>query len=162
VPSHPKNEMLPSRAIPRLHALVFAGILLSLHAAGPITAQGTPGAAASFPQEVLTWFLAGDADRVWEHVGPTMRELSGGVQGLRESSAEITAELGPETAILSEQVFEHPEGGGWHVYVRAARHAQVPELFWIVIFSPAERQVQMITAQPRQTIRTLFPQVRLP
>jgi hypothetical protein len=64
--------------------------------------------------------------------------------------------------MLNEQLFDHPEGGGAQVHVRAVRHSQVPEMFWIVTYFPADRTVQMIMPQPRQTIRTLFPEVQLP
>lgn len=143
--------------------LLLAGMFLAtLGVQQPLQAQALPGDEMTFPREVLSWFFAGDAQRVWQHAGPTMRELAGSAEGLREDAAEISASLGAETGVFGEQLFEHPEGGGAQVYVRALRHAHVPEIFWIVIFSPAERQVQVIMAQPRQTIRTLFPQVRLP
>lgn len=68
----------------------------------------------------------------------------------------------PSLAILLVLVLAPELEGGQQVYVRTAAHAQAPELFWIVIFSPAERRVLMIMPQFRQTIRSLFPRARLP
>ncbi len=128
----------------------------------PLHAQASGDASMVFPRESLAWFVAGDADKLWARSSPSLRTLMGSAQQMRENSVELQNDMGRETALLSEQQFDHPEGKGARVYVRAARHAVVPELFWVVIYSPAEQQVQMIMAQPRQTIRTLFPQVKLP
>lgn len=142
--------------------ILFLGIALSLLAAPPLQAQDPSVEAMAFPRQILTSYLAGDADRVWGHAAPMMREMWQSPAGLRQTAAEITGAMGAETGLLAEQLFDHPEGGGAKVYVRASRHAQAPEMFWVVIFFPAERKVQMIMPQPRQTIRSLFPQVRLP
>lgn len=154
--------MLHSRVLWNSRAILCLGIVLSILAAPPLQAQASSDEAMAFPSQVLAWYLAGDAERVWAHAGPMMRELSESPNGLRGAAAELSTAMGAETGVLGEQLFDHPEGGGAQVYVRAARHSQVPEIFWIVIFFPADRQVQMIMPQPRQTIRTLFPQVRLP
>lgn len=154
--------MTPSRLASPFSVLLGIGMLLPLFTAPALEAQTGSGDAMAFPRQVLTWYLAGEADQVWKHADGPLRELAGSPAGLKQAATEISSDLGPHTAVLKEQVFPHPEGGGWHVFVRALRHAQVPEMFWIVIFSPAEQKVQMIMAQPRQTIRTLFPQVILP
>jgi hypothetical protein len=153
--------MPSSCVVARLRTLlVSSGFLLLFVPA--LHAQESLGEAAAFPRQMLTWYLGGEAERVWEHAGPMLRELAGSAQGLREASEEIVGGMGPETRVLKEQLFDHPEGGGAKVYVRAVRHANVPEMFWIVTFFPAERKVQMIMPQPRQTVRALFPQVELP
>lgn len=153
--------MPSSRAVSSLRRLLFTSGFLSLLVPA-LHAQDQPGRHVAFPRQVLTWYLAGEADQVWEHAGPMLREISGSVQGLRESAEEISTAMGAEAGVLGEQLFDHPDGGGAQVYVRAVRHTQVPEIFWIVIFFPADRKVQMIMPQPRQTIRSLFPQVQLP
>jgi hypothetical protein len=142
-------------------SLLFAAAFLTA-ADAPLRAQAAPGQSADFPRSFLAWYFAGDAERVWAHAAPAMRETVGDERSLRLGLAEMNASIGAETALLSEQEFKHPEGGGMHVYVRVTRHATVPELFWIVIYSPERRQVLTVMPQPRQTIRTLFPQVRLP
>jgi hypothetical protein len=142
--------------------LLFGAALLMAAHASPLRAQAGPGSSADFPRSFLAWYFAGDAEQVWAHSAPAMREAVGDQRGLRQGLEEMNGNVGAETAMLSEQVFEHPEGGGMHVYVRGVRHANVPELFWIVIYSPEQRQVLTVMPQPRQTIRTLFPQVRLP
>jgi hypothetical protein len=151
----------------RLNALchsrdLFLGLVLLLLAAAPLEAQASSDDAMAFPREVLASYLAGDAESVWAHAGPMIRELWETPDGLRGTAEEISTSLGTETDVLGEQLFDHPEGGGAQVYVRAARYSQVSELFWIVIFFPADSTVQMIMPQPRQTIRTLFPEVTLP
>jgi hypothetical protein len=151
-----------SRDLPRLAASLLAVVLLPLLLAPRLEAQGAPSDGMAFPRELLASYLAGDAERVWEHAGPAMREMAESANGLREAASEISDAMGDEAAVLAEQLFDHPDGGGWQVYVRAVRHTQVPEIFWIVIFRPADRQLQMIMPQPRQTIRALFPQVGLP
>jgi hypothetical protein len=151
----------PSRAGPR-RAAAFLFLLLVLAAPPVLEGQDTDGDAMAFPRQILDWYLAGEGDRVWEYAGETMRTLAESPAGLTEAGAEITEMMGARTGVLDEQIFEHPEGGGWHVYVGTLSHAQVPEMFWIVIFSPTERQIQMILPQPRQTILGLFPQVRVP
>ncbi len=154
--------MLHARACWNSTAILYLGILLSIFASPPLQAQASADEAMTFPRQVLAWYLAGDAERVWAHAGPMMREMAESPNGLREAAAEISATMGSETGVLEEQRFDHPEGGGAQVYVRAARHLEVPEIFWVVIFFPADQKVQMIMPQPRQTIRTLFPQVKLP
>jgi hypothetical protein len=118
--------------------------------------------AMEFPRNALTWYLSGDADRLWQHAGPVLRELVQDVDGLRGVAAEIDEMMGPQTALLDEQIFDHPEGAGFRVYVGRLLHAKVSEIFWVVVFHPAKREVGMIIPQPRQTIQTLFPEVRLP
>jgi hypothetical protein len=139
-------------------ALLLTGVLLASIAGPASRAQD----AMTFPRNVLTWYLQGDTDRVWDRAGPMLREMAERPETLAAAAAEILGALGAETAVLSEQLFDHPEGGGAQVYVRASRHSQAPEMFWIVIFWPSEAQVLTIMPQPRQTIRTLFPQVTLP
>lgn len=107
-------------------------------------------------------FVSQRDHRVWDHADESFRALAGDPEGMSEAGREILSALGAETAVLDEQVFAHPEGGGQQVYVRTAAHAQAPELFWIVIFSPAERRVVMIMPQFRQTIRSRFPEAHLP
>ena len=150
--------MLRSRPASALTTLLLIASLLFL-AAPSGNAQDDDMA---FPSDALDWYLAGEAERLWEHLGPMMRETPGGAAGLREGSAEIRAGLGAEISVIDEQVFPHPEGEAWSVYVRASRHANAAEMFWIVVFLPSERQIELIMPQPRQTIRTLFPAVRLP
>jgi hypothetical protein len=115
-----------------------------------------------FPRNALSWYFSGDAEKLWPHLGPTLREMAEDVEGLREASEDFGETMGRELAVLDEQLFDHPDGDGWQVYVRAVQHAEVGELFWLVIFSPAEREVGMIMPQPRQSVQILFPQVRLP
>lgn len=153
----PRSPVHRGRWVP-----LFVCLALALLAAPPLGAQHPAGEAASFPREALTWFLAGDADRLWDHAGPEMRAMAESPQSLKLDAEEIAEMMGAETELLGERVFPHPEGGGWQVYLRAARHARVPEVFWLVIFSPAQRQVQTILAQTRQTVQVLFPQVELP
>ena len=138
-----------------------AGALLFVFAI-PLQAQDLSGNAMAFPRDVLSAYLAGDAETVWKHAGEGLRSMTESPQGLRQASAELRETMGPETAMLSEQLFDHPEGGGMKVYVRGVQHAEVPEMYWIVIFSPTEQKVAMIMPQPRQTIRSLFPEVTLP
>jgi hypothetical protein len=154
--------MLHAKARWNSRATLCLGILLWILAALPLQAQASSGEAMTFPRQVLAWYLAGDSERVWAHAGPMMREMAESPNGLRGAAAEISTTMGSETGVLGEQLFDHPEGGGAQVYVRAARHSEVPEIFWVVIFFPADKKVQMIMPQPRQTIRTLFPQVKLP
>jgi hypothetical protein len=153
--------MLSLRSSSRPRPPLFVALLLVVAAPPALEAQATDGDAMAFPRQILEWYLAGEGHRVWEHAGETMRTLAGSPEGLSEAGAEITEMMGARTGVLDEQMFEHPEGGGWHVYVRTLSHEQVPEMFWIVIFSPAERQIQMVMPQPRQTIVGMFPQVRV-
>lgn len=150
--------MLRLRSTSALSSLLFIGGLLIL-AAPSANAQN---ADMTFPRDALDWYLAGDTERLWEHLGPMMRQTPGGAAGIREGSAEIREALGAETSVIDEQMFPHPEDDNWSVYVRASRHANTPEMFWIVVFLPSEPLIQLIMPQPRQTIRTLFPAVRLP
>ena len=154
--------MLHARARWNSTAILSLGIVLSILTAPLLQAKASSGEAMTFPRQVLAWYLAGDSERVWAHAGLMMREMWENPNGLRGAAAEISTTMGSETGVLGEQLFDHPEGGGAQVYVRAARHSEVPEIFWIVIFLPADKKVQMIMPQPRQTIRTLFPQVKLP
>jgi hypothetical protein len=157
-----ENDMLHARARWNSTAILSLGILLSILTAPPLQAQASSGEAMTFPRQILAWYLAGDAERVWAHAGPMMHEMAESPNGLRGAAAEFSTTIGSETGVLGEQLVDHPEGGGAQVYVRAARHSEVPEIFWVVIFFPADKKVQMIMPQPRQTIRTLFPQVKLP
>ncbi len=152
--------MPSTAAAPR--ASLLAVLSVALCVAVPLHAQTGGDATMAFPREMLASFLAGDADKVWERAGPTLREMNGSAKQMRDHSAELRKDMGKEIALISEQAFDHQDGNGAKVYVRAARHEVIPELFWIVIYTPSNRQVEMITMQPRQTIRTLFPQVKLP
>jgi hypothetical protein len=152
---------MPNVLRPR-HAHLGVALALALLGAVPLSAQAADAPAMAFPRETLTWFFAGEGDKVWARASPPLRTLMGSAQQLRQQSAEMLQDMGRETALLSEQDIEHPEGNGARVYVRAARHANGPELFWYVIYLPAAQQVQMISAAPRTTIRTLFPAVKLP
>ncbi len=143
-----------------------ATLLVVVGGSQAATAAQVQGDAMDFPRTALTWFLTGDAEQLWPHAGAMLRELAEDVDGLREAGEELAGDieemLGPQTALLDEQVFDHPEGGGMSVYVRTVRHAMVDEFFWVVIFMPQTQQVHMVMPQPRQTIKTLFPPVRLP
>ena len=147
-----------ARSFPR-RALLLIGVFVAT-VAGP--ASRAQDASMAFPRDILTSYLQGDTDRVWERAGAMLREMAERPETLAAASAEILGGLGAETAVLSEQLFDHPDGGGFQVYVRASRHAQTPEMFWIVIFAPSEEQILTIMPQPRQAIRVLFPQVTLP
>lgn len=116
----------------------------------------------SFPREALNWYLSGDAERLWPHAGPMLREMAEDVEGLRESAADLGETMGPTLAVLDEQVFDHPDGDGWQVYVRTVRLAEAGEMFWVVTFSPEQWEAGMIMSQSRPTLRTFFPQARLP
>jgi hypothetical protein len=157
-----ESVMSSLRALQTARLSLHVAVVVAIVGVSPLQAQTPSADAMAFPRQVLAWYLAGEAQQVWSHAGPMLRELSESPDGLREAAAEITDSMGPEVAVLGEQLFAHPEGGGMQVYVRTVRHSQVPELFWIVTFSPANRQVQMIMPQPRQTIRSLFPQVKVP
>lgn len=142
-----------------LIALLSAGTL-PFAAGMPLEAQDAGGAAA-FPRSIVASYLAGDVDRIMDHLVPEMRRAASRAE-LREAMSEIITALGAETAMLSEQLFDHPDGGTSQVYVRGIRHANTPEMFWIVIFSPENRQVYMVAPQARQVVTRLFPQIRLP
>lgn len=135
--------------------LIFAGLHL-------VTAADAPDGEMDFPRNVLTWYLSGEAEKLWPHAGEVLRELAYDVEGLREAAVDIREMMGPPTAMLDEQIFDHPEDKNWRIYIRTARHARVEEMFWVVIFSPSTGEVQVIMAHSRQTIQTLFPQARLP
>jgi hypothetical protein len=139
---------------------ILGGMLLALAAAPALEAQAVE--AMDFPRQILEWYLAGEGERVWEYAGESFRSLAETPEGMGEAGTELTAMMGAPREILDEQVFPHPDGEGHQVYVRTLAHAEVPELFWIVIFEPGERRVQMIMPQPRQTVTTLFPGVRVP
>jgi hypothetical protein len=143
-------------------SVLFAAAFLAIAPPPPLQAQAAAGDALAFPRDMLTSYLGGESQRVWDNAAPALREMFGSAAAMRAAASEISADMGTEEALLSEQRFEHPDGGGAHVYVRAIRHTKVPEIFWIVIFTPADRKVHMIMPQPRQTIRTIFPAVRLP
>jgi hypothetical protein len=160
-----RREQQPALAWPtgagRSGALLCAA-LLTLAGLYAAVAADAPDDAMDFPRNVLTWYLSGDAEQLWPHAGPVLRELAEDLEGLREAAEDIEEMMGPQTALLDEQIFDHPEGGGWRVYVGTLRHARAGEMFWVVIFSPAQREVQMIMPQTRHTIQTFFPQTRLP
>jgi hypothetical protein len=152
--------MFVSRRDHRFCAVPSIGILLVLVLAPVLEAQETDRMV--FPRQVLEWYIGGEGDRVWELADESFRALAEDPEGMSEAGRELVSALGAQTAVLDEQMFAHPEGGGHQVYVRTASHAEAPEMFWIVIFSPAERRVLMIMPQFRQTIRSLFPEARLP
>lgn len=134
-------------------------LIAGLHVAAVADA---PGNELDFPRNVVNWYLSGDAEKLWPHAGEVLRELAEDVEGLREAADDIRQIMGPQTAVLDEQIFDHPEDDGWRIYVRTLRHARADEMFWVVIFSPSTGEIQMIMAHPRRTIQTLFPQARLP
>lgn len=134
--------------------LAFAGLYVS---AAEARADGM-----DFPREALSWYLSADAEKLWPRLGPTLREMVKDLEGLRQGATVIAKDMGRVLAVLDEQVFDHLDGEGWQVYVRTVQHAHVGELFWLVIFSPAEHEVGMIMPQPRQSVQIFFPQVRLP
>lgn len=142
----------------RLSCCAMLGALIFLIAAAAAAADE----AMDFPRNALTWYLSGDTERLWPHAGAVLREMVQDVDGLRMIAKEIDEMMGPQTALLDEQAFDHPEGGGYQVYVGRLLHAKVSEIYWVVIFHPAEREVAMIIPQPRRTLQTLFPQARLP
>lgn len=152
--------MFRSRRARYVRPALLGGMLLGLAAAPALQAQADD--AMAFPRQVLEWFLAGEGERVWEHAGDVFRTLAESPAAMSEAGSEIAATMGAPTGVLDEQMFPHPEDEGHHVFVRTLAHAEVPELFWVVIFSPSERRVQMIMAQPRQTVRVMFPEVRVP
>lgn len=139
-------------------------IVLVVLAMGSSVAQAADagGDGMEFPRNALNWFLNGDAERLWSHAGPTFREMMQDVEGVRQAGAEIGNSLGREVAVLDEQVIDHPDGEGWQVYVRTVHLAGAGELFWVLIFSPSEREIGMIMPQSRPAIRTFFPEARLP
>jgi len=141
---------------------LLAGILLAFVGPQAVAAQIPDGDPMAFPRQILDWYLAGDDARVWEYAGETLRAFAESPEGMSEAGEELTGMMGARTGVLGEQMFPHPEGRGRQVYVHTLSHAQVPEMFWIVIFSPTERRVEMIMPQPRQTVAGLFPQVRVP
>jgi hypothetical protein len=148
----------------------FLAYRRNLHCAILLIFTGVHSAATSaaaddgmdFPRSALNWYMSGDAEQLWPHISPMLREMAEDEEGLREVAADIEETMGRELAVLGEQIFDHPDGGGWQVYVRTVQHADVGEMFWVVIFLPEQNEVGMIITQPRQTIQTFFPQVRLP
>jgi hypothetical protein len=144
----------------RFRPSVLGGLLLASFGAPALHAQSADEMA--FPRQILEWYLAGEGEKVWEHASPAFRTLVETPANMSEAGREILAAMGAQTGILDEQMFPHPEGGGHQVYVRTLVHAQVPEMFWIVIFSPSEQLLQTIMPQPRQAVRVLFPEVRVP
>jgi hypothetical protein len=154
--------MLRSRLLSPLAPSCGLGLMLCLLAASPLHAQPGSADGMAFPRQALEWYLSGEGGLVWEHAGEMMRALAESPAGMSEAGREITEMMGPITGVLGEQMFPHPEDAGWQVYVRTARHAEVPEMNWIVIFRPRDSEIQMIMPQPRQTIQVLFPEVRLP
>lgn len=154
--------MRPLTALRLSGAVLCAAIISAMPSSHQLAAQTNARDGMALPRQVLTWYLTANAEQVWPHAGSTLREMFESPRGLREAGNAILRDMGPEVAVIGEQMFDHPEGGGAKVYVRASRHAQIPEIFWIVIFVPADKKVEMIMPQPRRTIRTLFPQVELP
>lgn len=152
--------MMRSRYPSRLLPLCFLGIL-PLVAAPALEAQAGSGEGMAFPRQALEWYLAGEGALVWEHAGTMMRELSESPAMMSEAARDITEAMGPITGVLGEQMFTHPEDADWRVYVRTVRHAEAPEIYWIVIFRPRDSEIGIIAAQPRQTMQVLFPDVRL-
>src|SRR5690606_26096533 len=139
----------------------------SLVCAALLGLAGLPAAVAAeanmeFPRTVLDWYWSGDVETLWQHTSPTLREMVEDPEMLRGTAAEHGEMMGRELAVLDEQVFDHPDGEGWQVYLRTARHAVADEIFWVVIFSPAKREVGMIMPQSRPFIRVYFPEARLP
>ena len=63
-------------------------------------------------------------DALWEQFAPPMKELFGGLQGLKSFREQVELQFGQEVGVVSERVGSI---GGSKVYLRTARFEKVPE-----------------------------------
>jgi hypothetical protein len=92
---------------------------------------GLPGPAVSQDDQALEQgreltrlFYEEKADSLWERLSAPMREVFGGLSGLKSFRQQAGAQLGPETAIISETT---ESAGNDRVYTRTAHFQNVPD-----------------------------------
>lgn len=148
---------------PRLGLLALAGLVL---VAGPAPArQGAPApptseapAAEASDEQIREMgrratetLREGSLDGLWERMTPQMQQVFGGsVETFRGVPAQLTAQLGEETAVVEESVARQ---GGFRVYQRISRFSKVGSEVVTAWTFDGEGRIAGFVVQPRQAPR---------
>ncbi|HEU0014282.1 MAG TPA: M23 family metallopeptidase [Longimicrobium sp.] len=126
---------------------ILPALLLAL-AAAPAAAQTHPDSAAlELGRRYTRWMYEGRADSLWAVFSPQMRQALGSAENLADMRAGIEAQIGRETAVVSEEV---RRAGAATIYLRITRFSIAPVPVHVTVVTDAEGIVQGMLLRPEQ------------
>jgi hypothetical protein len=96
-------------------SILIAGLALVF--AMPLSGQeaGLPADSMEIGLKYTKWFLAYEADSLWSHMTPEMRERNGGIDHLVDMMDQVALQVGTEVEVLEERyVTRNGKRQFWH------------------------------------------------
>jgi hypothetical protein len=146
-----------------LAAGVFVAALApaSLHAQAAVAA--VPSAAPdsiAFPRQFVDWVFSNRGDSAFAHAGPRLRESMKSADGVNAMAGRVFGRFGAMEGTDAEAQFDED---ALKVYIAVLRFPSAPEPgAFVVAYSPATKVVERASFGPLSTVKTKYPQAKLP
>ena len=128
--------------------------------ATPRTTRSAAADSLAFPRQFVKWVLSSQGDSAFAHAGPELQQRMESATGINEMSARIKTRFGEQQGTDAEVQFDD---GAQKVYIVVLRYAQAPEpAAWVVAYVPSTKVVQSAGFAPLSSVKTRYPQAKLP
>jgi hypothetical protein len=144
-----------------LAAGVFAAALApaSLHAQAAAVPSAAPDSIA-FPRQFVDWVFSNRGDSAFAHAGPRLRESMKSADGVNAMAGRVFGRFGAMEGTDAEAQFDED---ALKVYIAVLRFPSAPEPgAFVVAYSPATKVVERASFGPLSTVKTKYPQAKLP
>ena len=133
----------------------------ALHAqAAPRAARGAAADSLAFPRQFVKWVLSSQGDSAFAHAGPELQQRMQSAAGINEMAARIKERFGDHPGTDAEVQFDD---GVQKVYIAVLRYPQAPEpAAWVVAYVPGTRIVERAGFAPLSSVKSRYPQAKLP
>jgi hypothetical protein len=98
-------------------------------------------------REYTTWFLAGEAGKLWPLFSQEMKEALGSEEALQGFQVQVEGQMGNEQKVLDEQV---QMANGFRVYTRTAQFSNYPGPIEVVWALDAKDGIAGFFIRPKQ------------
>jgi hypothetical protein len=118
--------------------------------AAPLHAQAADSPEIQLGRRYTQWLYEGQVDSMYAKFSPEMRQAIPTVQALSDLRAQIQAQAGTETEVLSERILDPSPAPGMTVYVRTARFANAPMNVDVTVITDASGTIQGFSVRPQR------------
>jgi hypothetical protein len=123
-------------------------------------AQSTGADSLAFPRQFVKWVFNTQGDSAFAHAGPALRESMKSPESVNEMAGRIATRFGEVQGTDAEVQFDE---GPLKVYIVVMRLAQAPTPgAWTVVYSPSTKVVERSSFSPLASVKSHYPQAKLP
>jgi hypothetical protein len=114
----------------------------------------------AYPRQFVSWVFSTQGDSAFAHAGPALRESMKSPDAINAMAGRIAVRFGEAQGTDAEVQFDE---GPLKVYIAVMRFSQAPQPgAWVVAYSPSTKVVERASFGSLSSVKSRYPQAKLP